>query len=86
MNGNILHSNAFLGNQWCVNNTIIPGETNPTYKPDVSGEYYVNVTSDIKYSGKSNFISVQINNEIPDFFNELRIFPNPSNGLLKLTA
>jgi len=44
LNGDILESSAINGNQWYYNGALIPGATEPTYQPTLSGAYYVTVT------------------------------------------
>jgi hypothetical protein len=44
LNGGVFTSNSPTGNQWYLNNALIPGATNPIFTPVTSGEYYVVVT------------------------------------------
>jgi hypothetical protein len=73
--------------QWidCDSNNYMPGENNQFFFPSVSGNYAVEVTSRncIDTSGCFFYNTVGINETKSTF--KANIFPNPSNGKIKLT-
>ncbi len=86
-NGTTLTSSALYGNQWYLNNNIIPGATNQTYDVTQNGSYTVMVTDANQCSNTSdpyNFTTIGIN----DFVDAeaLLIIPNPNNGKFELNA
>jgi hypothetical protein len=86
LSGNVLNSDAFLGNQWYLNSAIIPGATAQYYTAVYSGDYFDIVTLDGCSSQMSNIIAVvvtQIDNTEPA--QQVSIFPNPSNGIFTLS-
>ena len=71
---NILHSDAAVGNQWFVANTMIAGATGQDYAVTKTGDYYAIVTIAGCSSGASNIIyAVSPGHE----FDDAKIYPNP---------
>jgi hypothetical protein len=87
-NGDVLTSNSPTGNQWYLNDALIPGATAQNYVPVASGIYYVRYTDPVTgcYSDPSNTITYiltgidQITNE-----NKVTIFPNPFSQSVTIT-
>ncbi len=77
LNGNILHSDALIGNQWYNQNGLIEGETNQDYYVAVDGSYYVIAQLDCN-SYPSNTIDVIVS-DIKIVGNDriLKVYPNP---------
>jgi len=76
-NGNILHSNAAVGNQWYNQNGIINGVTSQDYSVSMNGNYYDIVTVSGCSSDTSNNIYVVITGTQ---FNENNCIIGNSNG------
>jgi hypothetical protein len=75
------------GIQWYNNNTIIPNQTNTTYRPLTSGEYYVKIFDNVCYSEKSNSINyVYSNTLINKNQTIMSIFPNPVNNIFTINS
>jgi hypothetical protein len=79
LNGNSLQSSAASGNQWYLNSSAIPGATNATLIPPVSGLYTVMVT----VNGCSSTMSVAFNHVItavnsPQLDKQILVSPNPA--------
>lgn len=78
-NGNILHSNALIGNQWYNQNGLINGATNQDYVLTSNGNYYVIITRSGCSSVKSNTISIiNVGVEQTKMNNSIKIYPNPT--------
>jgi hypothetical protein len=76
--GNILLSDAIIGNQWYNQSGPINGATNQDYKIISNGDYYVIVTTDGCSSEPSNSISLLVQGtEIINFSKQIKIYPNP---------
>jgi YVTN family beta-propeller protein len=84
LDGNILHSDALIGNQWYSLNGIINNATLQDYTVLINGDYYVIVTLLGCSSGTSN--TIHVTNTGVDVVNNdkfLKIYPNPvSNELI----
>jgi len=85
-NLSLLISSAPAGNQWYLDGYVIPGATNQTYLAVDNGSYTVIVT----LNGCSSIPSLPlvINNvgiSESDIKPDLNVYPNPSEGLLKVT-
>jgi hypothetical protein len=81
LEGNVLHSNASLGNQWYVDGTMIEGATDSVYTPVQEGSYQVKVTLNNCTSLSSKIIIFPPTIiDVTDLKNEIIIFPNPSAG------
>jgi hypothetical protein len=77
---NDLVSNALSGNQWYQDNTLIPGATSRRYTPTQSGQYKVLVNG----TDCPNSFSLPFNYILTNPAEELRLYPNPSNGRFNL--
>ncbi len=76
--GNVLHSDAPLGNQWYDQNGIINGAVNQDYSLIVDGDYYAIVTLNGCSSDISNVISIITTDiELFDADNIIKVYPNP---------
>ena len=83
-NGNVLHSDATIGNQWFNASGMLIGETNAIYSVSENGSYHVVVTLLGCSSEPSNIINVS-NTQIGSDANEsIKIFPNPFENTLVL--
>ncbi len=79
-NGNTLTSSAAAGNQWFMNNALIPGATQQTYNPTCSGSYYAVVADAVSgcFSEPSNsilYLLTGLDNLAADKM--VSVFPNP---------
>jgi hypothetical protein len=79
-NGNVLSSSAPAGNQWYLNDAMIPDATGQNYTAVASGIYYVRYTDPLTecYSEPSNTITyliTGIHNKTGE--NNVMIYPNP---------
>lgn len=86
-NGTVLSSSVASGNQWYLNDVIIPGAVNQTYVPVQNGNY--SVTTSNSYgceSGFSNAVAVQlVGIDNPVAVNNLAVFPNPFKNQLMVS-
>lgn len=88
--GNNLVANASSAEfQWldCNNNyAMINGETSSTFTPVIDGNYSVEVTQN-NCIDTSNCYQVTINTNIirNDFGDDLKVFPNPTDGMLNIS-
>jgi hypothetical protein len=85
ISGDILSSNAPLGNQWYFENVAILGATGQTHVATQSGHYWDVVTLNGCSSDTSNhiyYVVVGIGEQIQG--GTIAIYPNPSNGLFTL--
>jgi len=75
LNGNVLHSNAAIGNQWYYQNNPISGATAQDYTATDYGSYSVKVTQ----NGCLSAVSEGILTAIDSYENskEFKIYPNP---------
>jgi large repetitive protein len=78
LNGNILHSDVSLGNQWYNQIGIISEATNQDYIVNTNGSYYTVVTINGCSSEQSNIIQItNVGVENIRFDNLLKVYPNP---------
>jgi len=83
-NNGTLYSSAASGNQWYLNNGIINGATNNSYKPSQSGLYTVSASNcGSTPSNPYNFVFSGLNELQQEGIN---IYPNPSNGRFTISA
>ncbi len=85
-NFNLLQSSSTNGNQWYLNDTLLPGATAQSYSPLLNGIYSV-IVSDSSLCSSLPFyfpyLSLQREDYTPDSFYSL--YPNPSQGKITLT-
>ncbi|MEP6796485.1 MAG: T9SS type A sorting domain-containing protein [Saprospiraceae bacterium] len=78
VNGDLLHSDAPVGNQWYDENGVIAGETSPDFIAPQTGEYYTIVTLNGCMSDTSNIIYIDFTAVDPvDAGKNLNVYPNP---------
>jgi len=78
--GNSLTSSSATGNQWYINDALIPGATDPVYSPSTSGNYYVIVSDPVSGcpSLPSNIINFLMTGIDPSGMDGLvSVYPNP---------
>ncbi len=83
LNGGILYSSSSVGNQWYLNNVLIPGAVQSTYTPTQSGSYTVATTINGCQSNLSSpysYLVTGINN--PVILANIKIFPSPTTNTL----
>jgi len=81
--GNVLHSDATLGNQWYDQNGLINGATNQDYTATANGDYYVIVTLLECSSEPSNTITVIVTTiEVVEHGRITKVYPNPVSDKL----
>ena len=76
--GGILTSSATSGNQWYLNNVLIPGAVSTTFQPSSSGNYTVQQMFNSCVSPMSNafnFVTTGVND--PVLVRSISIYPNP---------
>jgi hypothetical protein len=83
--GNILLSAASTGNQWYLNENLIPGAVNQTYQPATGGSYTVRNTS----NGCTSDFSVPYNFTLTGLINlgngqYINLYPNPIKDQLNV--
>ena len=80
-NAGVLTSDATSGNQWYEQTLgIIAGETNQTYTPTITGNYYVIVTDVNGCIDTSNVISFLISVNSYASSSSISVYPNPANA------
>ncbi|MBN2610116.1 MAG: T9SS type A sorting domain-containing protein [Bacteroidales bacterium] len=73
--------------QWldCNNSlSIIPGETNQTFTPTQNGSYAVEVTQNNCVDTSACYVVTMVGILENTFENEIIVFPNPTNGFVKI--
>ena len=79
----LVATSGFSYYQWYfANGTPVIGATSESFNPDSMGEYYV-VVSDGNCEETSYTINYNIN-DINDINKQIRIYPNPTNGLITI--
>lgn len=83
----ILYSSAPIGNQWYVDNNMLPGDTNNYLSPTVTGDYHAIVTLSSCSSASSNIISNPLGIDI-DYLNpnSVNCIALVINGILTLKS
>jgi YVTN family beta-propeller protein len=77
--GDEIISNISSGNQWYLNDTIIPGANDTSYTILSDGSYYDIITQNGCSSDTSNIITVNISNLNENYlFSDISIYPNPA--------
>jgi len=79
-----LYSDSDLGNQWYVDETLIPDAEDSYYVPTISGTYYSIMTEDGCVSEKSTDIFVQITDIRLYEDRSLKIYPNPTVDFIQI--
>jgi uncharacterized protein YpmB len=83
--GAMLKSNSYLGNQWYLNGSLIPGATDSGFTPQVTGNYFDIVTLNNCSSAPSNelyFVVTGINKQGNDF---IIAEPNPASDIVMIS-
>ena len=76
----LLSSNALTGNQWFLNNELIIGATNPTFKPLKNGSYTVEVTTNTGCLQLSPAFLVTSVKDTPIHGINLKAYPVPTKS------
>jgi PKD repeat protein len=79
-NGDTLISSAFQGNQWYLNDTILPGATDQKYIPAVSGDYFVKVNLNNCYSDSSDHFFYLMTGMEKIMGCQFGVYPVPNGG------
>jgi hypothetical protein len=83
----ILTSSATTGNQWYLNDSLIPGASSQSYTPTETGDYTVSVTNSYGCTSVSlpyHFFTVGVNENV--FNKNVSIYPNPASDKLFVEA
>jgi PKD repeat protein len=81
------NSDATSGNQWYEQSTgIIAGETNATFTPTVSGNYYTIVTDANGCTSTSNIMSFTSGIENNNLDQSIKVYPNLSTGIVTIES
>jgi hypothetical protein len=81
-----LTSSAASGNQWFLNNAVLPSATNSTYDATTAGTYKVQVTIDNCVSDFSNDTPVVITGDLPTISSIITAYPNPVDDRLMIVG
>jgi hypothetical protein len=82
--GTLLVSSIPSGIQWYGPDGLIPGATGPTFHPTKQGNYYAVVVNAGCAGPKSNILNVSLLTIRPFNMSNVKVYPNPTNGLLTL--
>ncbi|MBL7712849.1 MAG: zinc-dependent metalloprotease [Chitinophagaceae bacterium] len=80
--GTMLVSSITTDIQWYGPDGIIPGATGSTYHPTKEGNYYAVIVNNGCNGAPSNVLNVSLLAISPYNMNEVRIYPNPTSGIL----
>ncbi|NTV83521.1 MAG: T9SS type A sorting domain-containing protein [Bacteroidales bacterium] len=80
-----LISSSCCGNQWYLDNELIPGATGQVYYATVSGEYYVIVTLNGCPSDTSEIVDLVVGVEELNY-GKFNLFPNPADDFTKINC
>jgi len=83
LSGDTLVSSTTLGNQWFVNEHLIPGATGQKYLPSASGDYYDQINLENCLSDTSNHIYVVLATVEEQISEGFTIFPVPNEGIFQ---
>lgn len=84
-NGNALHSDAPIGNQWYDQNGVLIGEINQDFNFTITADYYAIVSLNGCLSNPSNIINTFDAGLSESNLNHmLDVFPNPTGGALNI--
>jgi hypothetical protein len=84
-NGNALHSDAPIGNQWYDQNGVLIGEINQDFNFTITADYYTIVSLNGCVSNPSNIINTFDAGVAESNLNHmLDVFPNPTEGVLNI--
>jgi hypothetical protein len=79
--GDTLVSSAVSGNQWYMDENIIPGATAQQYLPESSGDYYVTVNLNNCFSDSSSHINIVMTGIEPLLLSGCSVYPVPNEGI-----
>lgn len=82
--GTLLVSSIPTGIQWYGPTGLIPGATGPTYHPTTTGSFYARVINGACEGDSSNTLNIALLSISPYNMSNVKIFPNPSTGLVNL--
>lgn len=85
-NGDMLVSSALTGNQWFLNNAIIPNAAQQTYDPVVTGQYSVQVKLEGCHSEMSDSYYYIMTGISSSDSVQMLIWPNPNNGSFRISG
>jgi hypothetical protein len=85
LTGNTLSTGNYVSYQWLLTGSPIPGATNPTYNPTVTGTYGVSVTDSNGCTGIASMPILYVSLDAEQLPGVLA-WPNPSEGSLHLEA
>ncbi len=82
--GNLLISNVQTGNQWYLNDTLIPGATSDSLVVTTNGNYYSIINYNNCSSGNSNILTVLVG---IDYLatSMVEVYPIPNNGIFNVS-
>jgi hypothetical protein len=80
--GTMLVSSITTDIQWYGPDGLIPGATGSTYHPTKEGNYYAVIVNNGCNGAPSNVLNVSLLTISPYNMNEVRIYPNPTTGIL----
>ncbi|MGA2823970.1 MAG: T9SS type A sorting domain-containing protein [Bacteroidales bacterium] len=84
LSGDTLYSSSTDGNQWYLNQNLIPGATASYFVPEITGYYTCTITLNGCSSDSSNSIYVLVTGIKESNDVKWMIYPNPNNGAFNL--